>query len=75
MNGMECPWCGEVVDSRKHGAMRRVIGWEETRGGGGANKIAFRHEVGVWAHKTCVEVHGGDMTLTHQPLTLLQGDW
>ncbi len=74
MTGMNCPWCDREVNTRKAGVMRRVIGWEETRGGGGANKIAFRREVGVWAHKSCVEAHNGDLTLTYQPLTL-DGDW
>lgn len=69
MTGIICPWCGREVDVRKTGVMRRVIGWEETRSGGGANKIAYRHEVGVWAHKACVDHHNGDLTLTHQPLS------
>lgn len=67
---MICPWCNETVDTRRSGAMRRIIGWEEIRSGGGANKIAYREEVGVWAHKPCVDHHKGQLTLTHEVPTL-----
>ncbi len=34
---------------------RLVVGWEQIRGGGGANKITRRAELGRWAHRDCVE--------------------
>jgi hypothetical protein len=61
-----CVWCGEAVDTRRAGALRRIIGWQENRVGGGANKIMFRQEVGVWAHKHCAEHHKGELSLTHE---------
>lgn len=67
---IRCAWCGEEVNTRKQGVLRRIVGWEETRGGGGANKIMFRQEVGLWAHKHCVQAHGGDLGLKHEVPTL-----
>jgi len=65
-----CPWCGDEVNTKKNGVMRFVTGWEETRSQGGANKIAFRTETGQWAHKGCVESHGGDITNQHEASSL-----
>ena len=67
---IQCAWCGEEVNTRKSGVLRRIVGWEETRSSGGANKIMFRQELGIWAHKTCVEHHGGDLALSHEVPTL-----
>lgn len=50
--GARCWFCQEDVDDR---ACRMVIGWEEPRRAGGANKIMLRQATGDMAHKTCVE--------------------
>jgi hypothetical protein len=49
-----CFQCGDPVEWRRVGAHREVIGWEEIRSDGGANKIVGRKETGRWAHKSCV---------------------
>lgn len=49
----DCDFCGGPVEGRIR--FRKIEGWEETRGGGGANKIILRRTTGEVAHPTCVE--------------------
>ena len=46
--------CGDPVDQRGTGWYRQVIGWEEKRKGGGANKIAGRVTTGQVLHRACM---------------------
>jgi len=50
-----CWFCKATVNPAQSGVYRRVVGWEQTRRGGGANKIALRDETGDWAHRDCVD--------------------
>lgn len=49
-----CEICGGDVSGQSPN-YRLVVGWEQIRRTGGANKIARRHELGKWAHRDCVE--------------------
>jgi hypothetical protein len=52
----ECVFCGQTLDPRIPGTYKRVEGWVENRGGtGGANAVAFRRDLGEFAHRFCVE--------------------
>lgn len=51
-----CLFCGKPIDTRQRtGWMRKIIGWEEVRSRGGANKIVRREPTGGAAHSICVE--------------------
>ena len=50
-----CVVCGEHVDTRQTGWYRQVIGWEQVRGQGGANKIARRETTGQVMHIGCMK--------------------
>ena len=52
--GGKCVACGEVVDTRGYGWYRQVIGWEEKRRDGGANKISGRETTGQLLHHGCM---------------------
>lgn len=49
-----CDVCGLPVRSQP-GSLREVVGWEELRAAGGANKIMHRLETGRTAHFRCIE--------------------
>jgi len=51
MNG-DCVECGEEVTMRA-GAYRQIVGWEELRKDGGANKIVDRVTTGQVMHHAC----------------------
>ncbi len=50
-----CVVCGETVETRQAGNYRRIEGWEQTRRGGGANRIARRIDHPEWVHRFCFE--------------------
>jgi hypothetical protein len=49
---MNCVVCREPVQMR-HGAFREIVGWEEIRKDGGANKIVDRVTTGQVMHHAC----------------------
>ena len=51
----ECVVCGDEVNVRSAGWYRQVTGWEQVRGGGGANKIALRETTGQLMHLACMD--------------------
>lgn len=51
---MKCEFCGE--DTRGGvGDYFEVVGWEQVRESGGANKITKRKRTGKVAHKHCMD--------------------
>lgn len=52
---MICALCDQPIHGGALGHYRMVVGWEQIRRGGGANKIARREETGDWAHRGCVD--------------------
>lgn len=53
MNNQLCVKCGEHVVMQT-GAYRQVIGWEEVRKSGGANKVTERVTTGQVMHRSCM---------------------
>lgn len=52
-----CAVCGdEVKVGKRQGWAREVIGWEEVRSSGGANKIMLRNVTGRVMHMVCIGV-------------------
>ena len=49
-----CVACGDPVTTTGYGWYRQVIGWEEVRKGGGANKIGGRETTGQVLHRGCM---------------------
>jgi hypothetical protein len=54
--GYYCDFCHQELDPTAPGSMRKVIGWVEARGGGGANHVADKSAPLGYAHKICLEV-------------------
>jgi hypothetical protein len=50
----DCVRCGEEVRMNTYGHYRQIIGWEETRNKGGANKITDRVTTGQVMHRACM---------------------
>ena len=55
MSDIYCDVCGRPVTPRAPN-YRQVIGWEQVRKSGGANAIALRKELGIWAHHGCLDL-------------------
>ena len=53
---VHCTICHKTLDiTTRHGWSRKVMGWEEGRSGGGANKILNREVIpDSYAHTSCV---------------------
>lgn len=65
MNDQLCVRCGKFV-TMETGAYRQVLGWEELRHQGGANKITDREPTGQVMHRGCMvkkHQHPGQGTL------------
>lgn len=61
-----CVVCGDVVDVRGTGWYRQVMGWEQVRRKGGANKISQRETTGQVMHQACYRgslVHPGQQEM------------
>lgn len=50
-----CTFCGDPLDPLAPGVYRKVEGWAENRGQGGAHAIALREEHHVYAHALCIQ--------------------
>ena len=50
-----CVVCGDTVDVHQSGWYRQVIGWEQVRSQGGANKISIRQTTGQVMHFACMD--------------------
>lgn len=48
-----CVVCNETIDIRTAGWLRQVLGWEQVRTAGGANKIIDRQTTGQAMHIGC----------------------
>ncbi len=58
-----CVNCGQGVNVNGSGWLREIMGWEETRRQGGANKIVGRVVTGRVMHKSCQNVDAAQEAL------------
>ena len=55
---VECPFCGEVLNTESKGLYVEQTGWSVQRIKGGANQISLRKPTGRYAHGHCIRQEG-----------------
>ena len=48
-----CEVCNERIDPQRPGVFILVLGWVESRSGGGAHGVSDRRDLGRYRHKSC----------------------